>query len=145
MSDSDIHLVRERRAEIEKQRVALDKEDAELAITERTLARLQAAKSAAKPNSNGASPFKPKGAISQSDMILGVLRGAPTPWMASSNDLHAAIKTIHGADINKNSFFPMLHSLEKRHLIVRKGGRIALAERLARQIEAFEQREAMDG
>src|SRR2546430_4209675 len=138
MSDSDIQLVRERRAEIAKLRESLDQEDTDLAITEKTLVRLQAARSSVKPNGNGASLFKPKGAISQGDMILGALRGSAKLWLDGSGELHDLIRSIHGVEINKNSFYPLISDLAKRGLVAKDGPRLALASRVAATREAAE-------
>jgi len=144
MSESDIHLVRERRASIARMRKVLDEEDHDLAITERTLARLQAAKTAAKPTGNGAGRPKASGDLTQTDMIVGALRGSANTWLSSSSELHGLIEAIHGVSINKNSFYPLLHDLDERGIIVRENGRIALAERVTDDIVAEERREAAE-
>ena len=136
MSDSDIDLVRARRAEIAKLRKELDAEDAELDITERTLARLAAAD---RPASNGhakqsriilrrsGTSVKP----SQKDMIVGTLKAEPIAWITDAGALQAKIKEIHGVELPMTTIYPYLSSLKSDGIIVRgKSGEIALADRI---------------
>jgi hypothetical protein len=148
MSNSDLDLVRARRAEIAKLRTQLDAEDADLDVTERTLARLQASKppSTAAHEHEEAIKAQPleartvryrrrlrraKPQLSQRDMITGTLRVQPEIWVKDSATLQQRIKEIHGVEIPKTSLYPYLSDLKGEGTIVRNAdGGIALAERI---------------
>jgi hypothetical protein len=144
----DLTRIRNRLAEIDQLTQALDKEREELLIAERVVARLSA--TADLPSSNGAHPMGALTAaaiaqsgnpmetaiatvsrtLSQKALITSTLKAAAEPWIESSNALHEQIKKIHGKDIPKGSFQPLLWQLDKEGLIVRKDSKIALAERV---------------
>ena len=134
MSDSDLALVRARRAAISREIEELQEEDDDLEVTERVLARLQAAK--AKANGNGAHVGPPAPlatrTMSQPEYVLGTLRAAENPWIESAVALQNMVRKVHGVDIPTNSFHPIISNLTKRGVVLRDGPRIALAERIAK-------------
>lgn len=142
MSDSDLSLIRTRRAEIAKLRAELDAEDADLNITEKTLARLQA------KSQTGDTVTRARRriirrigqfGISQKEMLIGTLRAEPSPWVRDVRALQERIKEIHGAEIPMTSIYPYLTELKNAGIILRgKSGEIALAERVKAQKEAAE-------
>ncbi|MEI9931388.1 MAG: hypothetical protein WDM89_12810 [Rhizomicrobium sp.] len=135
MSDSDIKLVRARREQIAKERAALDAEDADLDITERTLSRLAAATTLQERGSTRPVLVRlPKHTPSHKDMVLGTLKASPTVWIASADALQKQISQIHKVFIGKSSLFPYLSELKTKGVIVRgKNGEIALAERVMKE------------
>jgi hypothetical protein len=135
MSQSDLDLIRTRRAEIARQREALDLEEQDLAVTERTLARLQdSAKWGSGTPASAPSPDHPalKGGQPSGNRayILAALEAAPDPWVASGSALLGLIKSIYNYDLNQNSLYPVLGDLSSKGLIKRENGRLALAKRV---------------
>jgi hypothetical protein len=139
MSDSDLSLVRARRAAIKREMESLEEEDEELQTAERVLARLQASKvvkpAVAITAGNGAhatstAPTKSSGRMSQPDYVIGTLKAVQNPWVDSPVALQGLIKTLHNVEIPTNSFHPILHHLRADGVIVRDGSRLALAERV---------------
>ncbi len=129
MSTDTLLLVRNRRAELAKQREALETEDAELAVTERTLVRLAGIRPSG-PN-GAAKPHGPKlpQPTSQKGLIVATLKTAVRAWFETGEALRKAVQDVHGVDIGKSSFQPYLSELKKTGVIVRDGQRVALAER----------------
>lgn len=139
MEQSDLDLVRARRAEIAQQRLALDNEDADLAVTERTLEKLKARKEAAKrPEAPLVKSSSGPERLSIKEKIIAVLRDAPTVWAPDTSVVWNDIQDRFGVAVNKNSFHPLMHSLVSDGIVVREGKQIALAERLQTTKEAAE-------
>ena len=67
---------------------------------------------------------------SQKSLIVATLKTSDNVWFETGDELHKAVKRVHGIDINKNSFLPYLSGLKADGIIVREGQRIALADRL---------------
>jgi hypothetical protein len=127
---STITNIRARRAEIAQLMEALEQEDDELEMAEKVVARLEA-----NPKTNGSAvtTTKANGALTQRDMIVGILRTRDNPWVESSKTLHTEIHKLYGVKITPGSFLPMLSYLKKKDVIVRAGPKIALAERVGDQ------------
>lgn len=133
---SFLDLVRARRAEIDRQRAALDTEDQELAVAERVAERLEPFVRAGAPNAETGSTVTnavlaagaPK---TQPELVISTLKASAGPWFESSNALHDEIQRIHGVDIKSGSLLPVLTNLKNEGIILREGPRIALAERVA--------------
>lgn len=142
---SSLARVRARRAEIARRLNAIGKEttdlraeDSELAVTERTLVRLEGdgqtildlVPVSPDPMANKFTGEKP----SIKQLIIRTLKAAPNAWMDDSGAVWASIVREYGVAINKNSFYPQMHSLvTDDKVVVRDGRRIALAERLSRR------------
>jgi hypothetical protein len=135
MANPNITTVRARRQEIAKLRQSIDEEDKELEVTERTLMRLASSKPAPQPMVDEVKPT-PRGPISQADLVISTLEGTSKPWLDSPAALHAEIKRLHGVDIKKSSFQPVISQLKAKKIIVRDGTKIALASRVPPQPDA---------
>ena len=151
MTESFLARVRARRAEIAQQRAALDTEDAELEITERHAIRLDGDPNqkilvmkqvSEDPLADKFSGKKP----SIKDLIIRTLKQAPEAWVESSSWVWARIREEHGIEINKNSFYPQMHSMvNDDKTVIRDGKRLALAERLSRrELREIADREAAE-
>ncbi len=134
MSDS-LDAIRQRLAQLEKARVELDEEEHDLLIAERVLARLEAMSSfgfkdvTVQGNSIGASTSTRR-PPTQTEFIVATMRLSPEPWFESTNVLHETIKAIHGIDMKKSSFQPLMSQLFREGVVTRDGYKVALAERV---------------
>lgn len=126
---SNLDTIRERRAAIAAQRTSLDREDAELAVAERVLARMAGEEPA--PVNAMTSLVRPRDALSRRDKVLDVLSGEAV-WM-NSREINAAIFKKHGAFIKGSSFFPMLTTLKNEGVILREGDKMALKSRVDKE------------
>lgn len=113
-----LQKIRAKRAELAQQRAALDGLDAELAIAERVLAKLEGDETPAATTPSAAPPPPPAGA-SRRERILEALSGEKV-WMTSGEINHAIWKR-HGAMIKGSSLYPMLSVLKQEGVIVRAG------------------------
>ena len=140
---SSLSRVRGRRAEIAKrllaiagEATALKAEDVDLGVTERTLQRLEAKpEEEMTPVSNDPLANKFSGERpSIKQLIIRTLKQSADAWMPDAMAVWAAIKRDYNVEINKNSFYPQIHSLvNDDELVVRDGSKLALAERLSRR------------
>jgi hypothetical protein len=154
---SSLSRVRARRAQIAQRLAAIGKEttdlraeDDDLAVTERTLARLEGD---AQPNLElvtvDKDPMANKFAgerPSIKQMIVRTLKQAPETWAPDAQWVWDAIRRDFNVEINKNSFYPQISSLvDHDKSVVRDGKKIALVERLSRrELREFTDREAAE-
>ncbi len=123
-----LHTIDSRLEVIAKARKALDTEEQELLIARRVFARLDAATpTGGNGRAHHATPGQP--ALTHKGMLIATLRSHPSIWLESPTVLHEEIVRVHGTDIPKTSFQPLLSNLKKDGLVARDGLRIALAER----------------
>jgi len=150
---SSLALVRARRVEIANrldainvEAKALGVEDADLAVTERTLERLEGKPEdemvpvSQDPLADKFSDKKP----SIKQLIVRALSQSPEAWVPDAGWVWNCIRQEFGVEINKNSFFPQMHSLvNEDKAVIRDGKRVALRERLSfREIREIANREA---
>ena len=147
---SSLARVRARRAQIAALLNAAAKnitewraEDADLAVTERTLTRLEGGPQQnldlvgaddemrvvdKDPLANKFSGERP----SIKQLIIRSLKQAPETWVPDAQWVWDAIKRDYNVAINKNSFYPQMTSLvNEDKTVVRDGKKIALVERLS--------------
>ncbi|MCH8113559.1 MAG: hypothetical protein IH905_16660 [Proteobacteria bacterium] len=134
MIDS-LKSIQQRLAEIGEVRAKLDEEEHDLNIAERVLVRLEAM------NKTGFRPVLPRGISdgaststkrppSQTKIIVATLKSSAQPWFESTNNLREAIRVIHGVQMRKSSFNPLMSQLVKEGIVVRDDLKVALAERV---------------
>lgn len=113
------------RADLARQRAALDKQDADLAVAERVLAKLEGSE----PPPQQPFEFSPPGAaLSRRDRVVEALSGQKL-WMTSA-EINQAIANRHGALIKTTSFYPMISLLTKEGVLVRDEDKLALKRRI---------------
>ena len=123
---TDLTAIRERRAAIADQRASLDREDAELVVAERVLARM-AGEEPAPVNAFVATRRKAM-SMSRRELVMEAMTDGPM-WQ-TSKDINFAIARKHGFHIKSTSFFPMLTALKNEGVILRDGDKMALKSRL---------------
>jgi hypothetical protein len=131
MIDTTIEKIRARRAVIAQQRKALDEEDNDLLVTERTIMRLDVSKPAAKRAEKIVRRVSKKQAVKapvagNRGRIIGALKQMPGKSAESPVILNNKIEELYGHRINPNSLHPILAALGKSGTIDRDGGRVVL-------------------
>lgn len=124
---SSLDLIREKRAEIARQRAALEKQDAELAVAERVLAEFEGIVVPPTPQI-GFEFGSPPPATSRRERVVEALSGSKL-WMTSA-EINQAIAERYGALIKATSFYPMISLLTKERVLVRKKDKLALQSRI---------------
>lgn len=124
---NSLQRIREERAEIVRQRAAIEKRDAELAIAEKVLAELERTAPTAGPETTYELSLTPQ-AASRRERVIEALSGQKL-WMTSA-EINQAIARRHGALIKTTSFYPMISLLTKDGVLVRKDDKLALKSRL---------------
>jgi hypothetical protein len=154
---SSLARVRARRAQIASRLEAIGREttdlraeDSDLAVTERTLARLEGDTQpkldlvpvSTDPLADKFSGKKP----SIKELIIRTLKQAPEIWVPGAAWVWDSIRREYGVEINKNSFYPQMHSMvNEDKTVARDGKKIALAERLSRrELREIAEREAAE-
>lgn len=122
-------MIRAKRAELARQRAALEKQDAELAIAERVLAEMEGVKASSPQQTFEIVLSAPSG--SRRERVLEAL-GGDKIWMTSA-EINNAIAKRHGVLIKGTSLYPMLTNLKKEGVIIRQGDRMALKGRLEKE------------
>lgn len=118
--------IRRQRADLARQRAALDKRDAELAIAEKVLAELEGAVASPAPSTMELLLSAPT--ASRRERVVEALSGERV-WM-TSREINNAIAKRHGMLIKSTSLLPMLTNLKNEGVVVRDGDKIALKERV---------------
>ena len=122
-----LQRIRTERAEIARQRAAMDRRDADLAVAERILSEIEGDAAHQTLPLNAMLSVMPASGVSRRDRVVESLSGEKI-WMTSA-EINEAIAKRHGAPIKTTSFYPMLTTLKNDGVIVRDGERIALKSR----------------
>ena len=124
---NSLQRIREERADLVRQRTAIEKRDAELAIAERVLAELERTPLPSGPEKPYELSLMPQ-AASRRERVLEALSGQKL-WMTSA-EINQAIARRHGAMIKATSFYPMISLLTKEGVLVRDEDKLALKGRI---------------
>lgn len=116
------------RADLARQRAALDKQDAELAIAEKVLSEIEGSDAPPAPAQNAMLNMMAAHGLSRRDRVVEALSGKLL-WMTSA-EINDAIAKRQGARIKNTSFYPMLTVLKNEGVVVRDGDKMALKSRI---------------
>lgn len=131
---SDLQKIREARADLARQRAALERRDAELAVAEKVLAEFGDVTVSTPPQSVQQTQQRTLDIIlssppaSRRERVLQALSGEKV-WMTSA-EINRAIAKRHGMLIKGTSLYPMLTVLKNEGVIVRDGDKMALKSRV---------------
>lgn len=125
-----LQKIRDMRADLARQRAALEKQDAELAIAEKVMTQIEGSDT---PTLPGLVPFPappappPTAGGSRRERVLEALSGEKV-WMTSA-EVNQEIARRYGALMKGTSLYPLLSLLKKERVIVRAGDKIAIKRR----------------
>lgn len=117
-----LQKIRDKRADLARQRAALERQDAELAIAEKVMAEIEGDETPAQPAlPAGSAPtaLSKLVATSRRTRILEALSGEKV--FMTSAEINEAIAKRYGAPIKGSSLYPMLSLLKQEKVIVRAG------------------------
>ncbi|MBA4330583.1 MAG: hypothetical protein B7Y85_06185 [Brevundimonas sp. 32-68-21] len=122
-----ITRIRAEREEIARQRAALDKRDADLAVAEKVLVELEGVDASSAPEAPYELNLSPQ-ATTRREKIIEALKG-PKLWM-TSGEINKAIYKRHGVMIKTTSLYPMLTLMTKEGVLMRSKDKLALESRI---------------
>lgn len=129
---SSLQKIRDERAELARQRAALERRDAELAVAEKVLAEFEGIPATELAAISGTERFSMKMPVpttsTRRELVIEALSGEKV-WM-TSGEINKAIYKRHRFMIKTSSLYPMLTVLKNETVIVRDGDKMALKSRV---------------